>query len=196
MLKKSFPLNENERIERQESVLKALCEESDRGSVLVGAAILDDCIEVLIRTYLSSKPHVIKNAILPLFQNLGPMSSFWSKIRFAYAMDLIDEWAFRDLEIIRDIRNAFAHYCKPVDFSNQDIINKTENLVSADRAIPAITAHKTSRISPQPDSSEPCQKFKKERTRFLLSVSHIAGYFEGRIIARNNENSKIKLSER
>jgi len=83
--------------------------ESDRGCILIGCQILDVALEHKLRSHLSRRRHVVANAVNPLFRSMGPLSSFWAKIRFAYAIGIINKWVFDDLDIFRDIRNISAH---------------------------------------------------------------------------------------
>jgi DNA-binding MltR family transcriptional regulator len=92
-----------------------LIEESDRGCVLVGAAMLEEDLAALFKVVFQ------KNAIpgkveKSLFDANGPLSTFSAKIKMAYGMGLIDRPVFDDLELIRRIRNEFAHSPAKVDF--------------------------------------------------------------------------------
>lgn len=49
------------------------------------------------------------------------MSSFSPKIYLAYAMNIIDDSVLHDLNIIRRVRNAFAHAPKPISFSTNEV---------------------------------------------------------------------------
>jgi hypothetical protein len=52
----------------------------------------------------------------------GPLSTFNSKIIAAYAFGLIDETTRKNLNIIRTIRNAFAHSKRLIDFDDQAVL--------------------------------------------------------------------------
>lgn len=84
------------------SVLNA---ESPRGAVLTAAAILDSLLEGLLRAYLAPNPGSKK--LLDGFN--APFGTFSSKIAAAHALGLIPSTDFHDLELIRKIRNEFAH---------------------------------------------------------------------------------------
>ena len=53
---------------RQQQILDELLNESDRGCILVGASVLDTFLEDLIKIKFSTKPHVRKHAVNPLFE--------------------------------------------------------------------------------------------------------------------------------
>ena len=93
--------------------------ESDRGCVLVGAALverrLDDIFEHVFQRNKASK--AIQKA---LFDSNGPLSTFSAKIKLAYALGFIRKQTFEDLEAVRRIRNDFAHSADDVDFIGHD----------------------------------------------------------------------------
>ena len=82
--------------------------ESDRGAAVLAGSFLENAL----RLYLRAKIRDQKIAD-DLFSGLGPLSSFSQCARIAYAFGFIREQVFRDVELIRQIRNHFAHH--PVD---------------------------------------------------------------------------------
>ena len=50
-----------------------------------------------------------KTQYADLFGPMAPLGSFASKIRMAYALNVITRDVYRDLEKLRKLRNAFAH---------------------------------------------------------------------------------------
>jgi DNA-binding MltR family transcriptional regulator len=98
-----------------------MADESDRGAILIGSHVLDTALAFRVRYHLSRKKDVIKKAIDPLFDNSRPLSSFWAKTNLAYAMSIIDEWAYRDLNTMREIRNKLAHSYTAFSFETPDM---------------------------------------------------------------------------
>jgi DNA-binding MltR family transcriptional regulator len=80
--------------------------------------------EHLLRKSFSSDQKVIKGGIDPLFCGLGPLSTFASRIKLSYALNLIDDNVYKTLNIIRDIRNTCAHEFKMISFTDQFIKDK------------------------------------------------------------------------
>lgn len=77
--------------------------ESDRACAVLATSALDAFLENLIKLSLVADfPETI-------FGQMGPLSSFFSKIELAYSTGLIAAEERADLHILRDIRNAFAH---------------------------------------------------------------------------------------
>jgi DNA-binding MltR family transcriptional regulator len=67
-------------------------------------------IEEALESNLFLKMRPISNKFRKrLFENYGPFSSFASKIDAAYAFSIVDENTFEDLNIIKEVRNGFAH---------------------------------------------------------------------------------------
>ena len=80
--------------------------ESERGAILVAAAMLENALVDLLQSYLVPKPLSSDS----LFDGAAaPLASFSARIDLAYRIGLISDGFARDLHIIRRIRNDFAH---------------------------------------------------------------------------------------
>jgi DNA-binding MltR family transcriptional regulator len=129
ILKKILPpektLPEHQQTSKKNS--DELIDESDRGCVLVGAAILEQRLEDIFRQQfaINQIPSKIQS---DLFNSNGPLSTFSSKIKLAYSFGLIDKSVFQDLETIRKVRNEFAHTSEQVDFTNHSMSKNIEAL--------------------------------------------------------------------
>ncbi len=100
-----YPIDEEERQTR--GFFRQLASESDRGAALIGSSLLEDDLEQLLRSAMS--PVADPKRVDSLFSGFAPLATFSAKISICYALGLIDENLFHDLEIIRKIRNRFAH---------------------------------------------------------------------------------------
>ena len=109
--------------------------ESHRGSILIGCHVLDIALQHRIRTKLVRRRTVLKRAVEPLFEPMRPLSSFWAKIHLAYALDLLDDWVFDDLQTIRGLRNALAHSHGSFSFDSADIQELLYRLQSPRRGL-------------------------------------------------------------
>jgi DNA-binding MltR family transcriptional regulator len=98
------------------SGLIAKQQESDRGLVIIGAAHLEDSLEQLLRDCCLSDADSAKNVVDPLFRVYAPLSTFSSKINVAFAFGIINEKLYKALELIRKLRNDFAHESETVTF--------------------------------------------------------------------------------
>ena len=61
----------------------------------------------------------------------GPLASFCSKIRLAYALAIISPDERDDLEAVRQIRNAFAHTLRPISFKTEQVATLVNTLHTA-----------------------------------------------------------------
>lgn len=140
MAKRKFIESEDELDKKSTEVATTLLQESDRGCVLVGAALIDEVLEVLLRSKLESEPIIVKEVVDPLFRRNGPLSSFWGRIQLSYALGLINRGTYDDLEIIRDLRNSFAHQYGPASLDATDVADKIDRLKTGDRYARAFCA--------------------------------------------------------
>jgi hypothetical protein len=56
-----------------------------------------------------------------LFGPMKPLSSFYAKIRMGFALRLYGERTFHDLDLLRELRNTFAHGKLVVDFDTPGV---------------------------------------------------------------------------
>ncbi|MEH2209185.1 MltR family transcriptional regulator [Nostoc sp.] len=103
---------------------QALTSESDRGCALFAAAYLDVCLSDLLYVSLVENKNIDKD----LFEGTAPLSNFSSRIKLAYYLGLISRNSRRDLDIVRGIRNDFAHRPEIISFETQSIRDRCNNL--------------------------------------------------------------------
>lgn len=101
--------------------------QSDRGSALIAVAWVDDALEACLRAFLRHD----KNIADMLLQPEGPLGSFSSRIKTAYLLGIINASLYSDLDIMRKIRNDFAHVRHAVRFNDQSIKDRCKFLVGA-----------------------------------------------------------------
>lgn len=79
--------------------------ETDRGRALVTASLVEEMLEEILRGFLLEN-----SATKRLFEAPNaPLSTFSAKAASSRALGLISDKEFRDIDLIRRIRNAFAH---------------------------------------------------------------------------------------
>lgn len=116
-----------------DTVLKKEFEkETDRGAVIFASSLFDAALKNLLISFLVTN----SNSSDDLFDSVNsPLSTFSSKISFAYRLGLISDKFARDLNLIRKIRNEFAHNIQGSDFNHSSIrsrvseINKSSNII-------------------------------------------------------------------
>lgn len=100
--------------------------ESDRGAALVGAALLDARLERILRSHFVAG----KSANDLLDGGNAPLASFSSRIKCCHALGLITDHEKQDTDIIRSIRNVFAHQEHGLTFESTKINGLCSSLMS------------------------------------------------------------------
>lgn len=173
---------------RFEGLFVEMLSESDRGCILTGASVLDDLLAGLLKKRLGRTEHVSKLAMGPLFASMGPLSSFSARIKLAYCLDLISQWEFDDLELIRRIRNKAAHEYTSRTFTDNEIIQLSQRLDGANRAGVAMQKYRPEPAEAKDDvggthqSREGVREISKERLRFQFTVVYVAGRLDFRAV--------------
>jgi mannitol operon repressor len=91
--------------ERLNVFLSATSAETDRGRSLVVASLIDEMLEEILRGFFLDN-----SATKKLFDEPNaPLSTLSAKASAARALGLISKEEFSDIDLVRKIRNAFAH---------------------------------------------------------------------------------------
>ena len=102
--------------------------ESDRGAVLVGAAMLEEALKDVLEAHLVPNP----GSSDPLFEGpTAPLQSFSAKIDLGYRLGLISDRFCRDMHVIRRIRNTVAHRVAGCSFEDASIADRVKALTSS-----------------------------------------------------------------
>lgn len=97
--------------------------ESERGVVLISVSYLDNQLREIISAFLC----LAKAGARLLDGSQAPLGTFAARADAAAALGLITEQEYQELNVLRKIRNKFAHDHR-VKFSNQSIIDRCRNL--------------------------------------------------------------------
>jgi DNA-binding MltR family transcriptional regulator len=100
--------------------------ESDRGVALVGAAYLDDTLELMLKRFFVDDGKVADSLLSS--EAMAPLGTFSGRTKLAYCMGLIGPKMFEDLNTIRSIRNAFAHRHSPLTFNDESLCDRCRNI--------------------------------------------------------------------
>jgi DNA-binding MltR family transcriptional regulator len=104
---------------------KSLYAESDRACAVLGVALLDWRLEQLFRRRLTS----FHRELLGSSQPIGTLSA---RIRLARALNWINDDARHDLDLVRSIRNDFAHsFDHTLTFSDSSVADRCMALKTA-----------------------------------------------------------------
>ncbi len=97
-----------------------LQKEGGRGAVLLGAARLDLACERLLKGIMHSNPKGEDN----LFDPDRALGTFSAKIALAYRLSLIDKDTEHALQMIRKVRNHFAHSFEDATLQHPAHVNR------------------------------------------------------------------------
>lgn len=103
-----------------------LTKETDRGLPLVGVALIDEKLEKTLSAFFC----IGKSAEKLLKENNAPLGTFSSKIDACAALGLIDEHEYREISLIRKVRNEFAHAKHGISFESEKIKGLCSSLES------------------------------------------------------------------
>lgn len=90
--------------------------QSDRALVIVSASVLDVQLEKLLKTFLINDSNIDER----LFKNNSALATFSSKINMCYYLGIISEHECRTINLVRRIRNVFAHEIDVVKLEDSD----------------------------------------------------------------------------
>jgi mannitol repressor len=110
---------ENLDLHKMNEMVGAFHKESDRGAAILAGSFLEHYLGLFLRSKIVDEKIADK-----LFDAMGPLASFSQRIAIAYAFGFINKQQHTDLELIRKIRNHFAHH--PLNGTFQDNEVKTK----------------------------------------------------------------------
>lgn len=149
-------------------------EETDRACAVLGAALLDMKLKQLFRRRLRGDGE-------SLLGGMAPLSSFSSRIRLALALAWVSDPVASDLDVIRDIRNDFAHsFDHGLSFGAHSVSARCQNLKSAESYL---AGHDAAARVPHPNFSDQVIRAMKEavsspRWRFELAVTFLSQHLD------------------
>ena len=107
----------NKRSQEVLAFRKALTKETDRGCALFATSYLDKALSDLLYCALAHDKKIEND----LFAGNAPLASFSSRIKMAFYLGKISKIERRDLDLLRKIRNEFAHNADAIDFEVEKI---------------------------------------------------------------------------
>jgi DNA-binding MltR family transcriptional regulator len=165
-------------------------QESDRGCVIFGAAMLEEELESLLRACCRTDPSTVKAVIDPLFRGYAPLSTFAAKIQVSYALGFISKDLYKALDLVRKLRNDCAHEKAAVSFQSA----KYEMRL---RAIVACHAESSPRAWRSFEMDEKLAQMRKtakrefvDRLSFCFCMSGMVGQIQ---VAKAIMSGRIKL---
>jgi DNA-binding MltR family transcriptional regulator len=119
--------------EESRQFLEEMHKETDRGAALIGAEFLSETLASMLKAFFIDDAVFIRE----LLQE-GPLSNFALRRKMAYALGLLSETTYKDLDTIRRIRNEFAHSYKPVKFADPLVKKLCDELETYEKLRPIL----------------------------------------------------------
>lgn len=88
-------------------ITKQFLHESDRGSILIGGAMLDEIMRAMLQAYFRGDKQVVGRL---LDGGSAPLGTFSSRIALCRALNIIPQELYHDLDLVRKLRNEAAHF--------------------------------------------------------------------------------------
>lgn len=108
--------------------IKEFSKESDRAAVILTAALFDNALDNMLRSYLVASA----TGEDELFDGPNaPMGTLSAKITLSYRVGLISASFARDLHLVRKIRNDFAHDITECDFNSPRVTQRVQQLCAS-----------------------------------------------------------------
>jgi hypothetical protein len=107
------------------AVILELLTVSDRSAAILGGAFVEHALEKAI---IDRLPVNNQNTIEKLTARDGALNSFFSKTHLGYAMGLYGAEVADELDIIRTVRNLFAHSMKRLTFETKEVAEEIAKL--------------------------------------------------------------------
>ena len=111
---------------------------TDETIVLISGVYLEDVLVTAIANHFRDfTPEKRSDELAYIFSDEkdGPVSTFSAKARLAYALGIIGDRGRDEFKVLREIRNAFAHPSRPVNFNTPEISAACMKLIGPDDQI-------------------------------------------------------------
>jgi hypothetical protein len=142
---------------------------SDRTAVILQASNLERLLELLLQAKM--RRPLARDVQERIFEGNGPLSTFSNKILIGYALELYGPVFKHDLEIIKDLRNGFAHVRLPLELTQPELAGMCAQLNMAYHpimnAIPQVYSARYEPLEVAADDDHPRTRF----TRACFSMS-------------------------
>lgn len=122
-------MSSDEQLELQNFMVNLFHNSDDRSAAIVAASYLEEQLKLAILGHFPNFTTLNKEDKKNLTSGNGPLSTFSARISMAYLLGLINQEQYNELNLIRKIRNGFAHKLDEITFdSNLEIKNRCLNL--------------------------------------------------------------------
>ena len=106
------------------SVIEEIKKQSDRAAAILAVSFLEDRLAALLQARLVDEPKIVRK----MFSGSGPLATFSAKIDMCFLLGIIEKSRHRELHLVRNIRNKFAHGLEALTFETPEIRDQCETL--------------------------------------------------------------------
>ncbi|NJB84173.1 hypothetical protein [Wenyingzhuangia aestuarii] len=123
--------------------------ETDRGAAIFATSLFDAALRNLLIGYLAPNT----NSKDEIFDGPNaPLSTLSSKIIMSYRLGILSDRYVRDLNLIRKIRNEFAHNIQGCDFNHSGILSRIQELDKSSQTVSKLNIMKGLKETEDKDS--------------------------------------------
>lgn len=105
------------------SVIEEIKRQSDRAAAILAVSFLEDRLATLLQAWLVDDPKTVRK----MFSGSGPLATFSAKIDMCFLLGIIEKGRHRELHLVRNIRNKFAHGLEALTFETPGIRDQCES---------------------------------------------------------------------
>ena len=102
--------------------------ETPRAAAIIAGAFIDGWLRQLIANFMVEDSRIVDELLGTDENGDRPLSTFASRIKAAYCLGLITRHEYDDLNLIRKIRNRFAHGMHGLSFDDEEIVSLCNSL--------------------------------------------------------------------
>jgi DNA-binding MltR family transcriptional regulator len=146
-------------------LVDVLNSEGDLACVVVGAAFLD----AALKTLLSEKLLKSSDTTVKLLDDGGPLGTFSARADLAYCLSLVSKHRHKDLRLVMEIRNQFAHRHLKLAFDDSTVREMCGRLNEWKMLLHGQEEDTTSELTPKELNT-------KARNQFNLSVIFLSNW--------------------
>jgi hypothetical protein len=100
---------------------------ADYAITLICQTFVERALEIAILAYLAPDDEEANKRIFN-YDHRGPISDFSAKIKMGYVLGIFGKTTRSDLDLIREIRNAFAHSLQPISYKTKEVTDMCDRL--------------------------------------------------------------------
>jgi hypothetical protein len=141
---------------------------SDRAMAILMSAMVEDTLQAFLLFHMNEA--LTEDDERRLAGPEGVIGTFSSKIMLGFAFNLFGPTTRHDLDLIRQIRNEFAHTTRPLDFKLKEVEEACAQFRFCD--LDGVETH-SSYLAQAPDCQE-AKSMKNPRTRFYTTCHEIS----------------------